>query len=213
MEIVIKGDVNNMKTIFRDEIKSYMIVVLLGILAGISVVFFSGLSGEGLWAFSYWSSETFGFWMFSTSLIVLTSDKRKTAIINAIIYIFIMFLITGIYKSVRDFSDGISPYASMGIMIEENVIDWIIYGIEGASICGVLAVFLWCGKKYNSIWEKVLCILPLVFIMVEGAFLFGIVFREHTKLFSAIVDAVCISIYGILILNNHKNKLIVKGNI
>ncbi len=206
MEIVIKGDINNMKTIFRDEIMSYMIVLILGILAGISVVFFSGLSGEGLWAFSYWSSETFGFWMFSTSIIVLTSNKRKTAIINAIIYIFIMFFITGIYKSVRDFSDGISPYASMRIMIEENVIDWIIYGIEGASICGVLAAILWCGKKYTSIWEKILCILPLLFIMIEGVFLFVIVFRERTKLFSAIVDVICFSLYGIFILKSDKEK-------
>lgn len=48
-----------------------------------------------------------------------------------------------------------------------------------------------------------------MFIVVEGAFLFVIVFRERTKLFPAIVDVICFSLYGIFILNNHKNKFVV----
>lgn len=88
-----------MKIIFRDNIKSYLMLFLLSIMAGLSVVLFCEFPDNELWAFSYWSSKTFGFWMFSTSLIVLLSEKRKTATINSTIYIFVMFLITTIYKS------------------------------------------------------------------------------------------------------------------
>ena len=76
-----------MKVIFKDNIKSYLLIFLLSIIAGLSVVFFCEFPNNDLWAFSYWSSDTFGFWMFSTSLIVLLSEKRKTATINSTIYI------------------------------------------------------------------------------------------------------------------------------
>lgn len=80
-----------MKVVFKDNIKSYLLVILLSILAGLSVVLCLTLPNNNLWSFSYWSSSTYGFWMFTTSLIVLLSEKRKTAIINASIYVFMIF--------------------------------------------------------------------------------------------------------------------------
>ena len=102
-----------MKVIFKDNIKSYLLIFLLSIIAGLSVVFFCEFPNNDLWAFSYWSSETFGFWMFSTSLIVLLSEKRKTATTNSTIYIFVMFLITTIYKSFRLYLNGYTPFNSL----------------------------------------------------------------------------------------------------
>lgn len=52
-----------MKIIFRDNIKSYLMLFLLSIMAGLSVVLFCEFPDNELWAFSYWSSKTFGFWM------------------------------------------------------------------------------------------------------------------------------------------------------
>lgn len=63
-----------MKVLFRDKLKSYSFVVALGLLAGLTVVFFIEVPDNGFWSFYYWSSSTFGFWMFSTSLIVLFVD-------------------------------------------------------------------------------------------------------------------------------------------
>ena len=78
----------HLKVLFRDKLKSYFFVVALGLLAGLTVVFFIEVPDNSFWSFYYWSSSTFGFWMFSTSLIVLFSENRKCAAINAGIYIF-----------------------------------------------------------------------------------------------------------------------------
>lgn len=183
-----------MKVIFKDNIKSYLLVLLLGIIAGLSVVLFLKLPDNDLWTFSYWSSKTFGFWMFSTSLIVLLSEKRKTAIINSIIYIFIMFLISAIYMTFDLYWKGYSPFNSLIEVALNNIYSWLIYSLPSAIICGALGAILWDGRKSN-IYGKVLCILPAIFILIEASFLFYNVIIEHTKLFSAITDLICFVLY------------------
>lgn len=59
------------KSLFKDNIKSYLLIVVCGVLAGFAVVLLCELPNNDLWDFYYWSSNTFGFWMWSTSLIVL----------------------------------------------------------------------------------------------------------------------------------------------
>lgn len=121
-----------MKSLFKDNAKSYLLLVILGILAGFSVVFFCELPDNSLWAFYYWSSNTFGFWMFSASLIVLFSEKRKCAAINAGIYIFLMFLITTAYKSFRLYWDGNTPFHSLLDLSVNSIYGWLLYSIPNA---------------------------------------------------------------------------------
>ena len=185
-----------MKVIFKDNIKSYLLIFLLSIIAGLSVVFFCEFPNNDLWAFSYWSSETFGFWMFSTSLIVLLSEKRKTATINSTIYIFVMFLITTIYKSFRLYLNGYTPFNSLIDLSLNSMYGWLLYSVPPAIICGILGAILWSGRK-NNIYSKILCILPVVFIFEESIILFYSFFINHTKLFSAITDLIWFILYVI----------------
>lgn len=99
------------------NMKSYMFIWLLGTMGGASVIFFSAFPANDLWAFSYWSSSTLGFWIFSTSLIVLFSDRRKTAFINTLIYIFTMFFVTEIYKALRLFQQGYAHFDSVSELV------------------------------------------------------------------------------------------------
>jgi len=196
-----------MKVIFKDNIKSYLLIFLLSITAGLSVVFFCEFPNNDLWAFSYWSSETFGFWMFSTSLIVLLSEKRKTATINSTIYIFVMFLITTIYKSFRLYLNGYTPFNSLIDLSLNSIYGWLLYSVPPAIICGILGAILWSGRK-NNIYSKILCILPVVFIFVEFIILFYSFFINHTKLFSAITDLIWFILYVIFL----KKLVFVKRN-
>lgn len=196
-----------MNVIFKDNIKSYLLIFLLSIIAGLSVVFFCEFPNNDLWAFSYWSSETFGFWMFSTSLIVLLSEKRKTATINSAIYIFVMFLITTIYKSFRLYLNGYTPFNSLIDLSLNSIYGWLLYSVPPAIICGILGAILWSGRK-NNIYSKILCILPGVFIFVESIILFYSVFINHTKLFSAITDLIWFILYVIFL----KKLVFVKRN-
>ena len=187
--------------------KSYLLIFLLSIIAGLSVVFFCELPNNDLWAFSYWSSETFGFWMFSTSLIVLLSEKRKTATTNSTIYIFVMFLITTIYKSFRLYLNGYTPFNSLIDLSLNSMYGWLLYSVPPAIICGILGAILWSGRK-NNIYSKILCILPVVFIFVESIILFYSFFINHTKLFSAITDLIWFILYVIFL----KKLVFVKRN-
>ncbi len=196
-----------MKIIFKDNIKSYLLIFLLSIIAGLSVVFFCEFPNNDLWAFSYWSSETFGFWMFSTSLIVLLSEKRKTATINSTIYIFIMFLITTVYKSFRLYLNGYTPFNSLIDLSLNSLYGWLLYSVPPAIICGILGAILWSGRK-NNIYGKMLCILPAIFILLETILLFYSVFISHTKLFSAITDL----IWFILCIIFLKKEVFIKKN-
>ncbi len=187
-----------MKIIFKDNIKSYFLISVLSIVAGLSVVFFCEFPNNDLWAFSYWSSETFGFWMFSTSLIVLLSEKRKTAAINSIFYIFVMFLITAIYKSFRVYLNGYTPFDSLIDLSLNSICGWLLYSVPLAVICAIFGAILWSGRK-NNIYSKILCILPVVFIFLESIILFYSVFIKHTKLFSALTDLIWFILYIIFL--------------
>lgn len=187
-----------MRVVFKDNIKSYLLIFVMSIFAGLSVVFFSDFSNNDLWAFSYWSSNTIGFWMFTTSLIVLLSEKRKTAIINATLYIFMMFLITGIYKSFRQYWNGYSPFNTLIDLTLNSMLEWILYSILPAGICGVLGAVLWLGRK-DKFYSKVLRALPAVFILIETVVLFYDVFTNHIRLFSALTDLVWLLLYMVFL--------------
>ena len=190
-----------MKVIFRDNIKSYLSVLLIGILAGLLVVMCFLIPNNELWAFSYWSTETFGFWMFSTSLMVLLSEKRKTAIINAFMYVFIMFLITTIYQSYKMYFNFYTPFDSKRELLISSINGWLLYSIIPSLICGILGAILWSGRK-NKIYSKLFCALPAVFILIEMIILFISVFTNHTKLFSAITDLIWLILYIVFLIKN-----------
>lgn len=186
-----------MKSLFKDNIKFYLLVVALGVLAGLIVVLFCELPDNSLWAFYYWSANTFGFWMFSTSLIVLFSEKRKCAAINAGIYIFLMFFITTMYMSFRSYWDGKTQFNTLLEVSLSHTYGWLLYSIPPALVCAALGLILWSGRR-NTFWGKTLQILPAVFILIETVVLFYNVFTYQTRLFSALSNSVCLAAYIVI---------------
>ena len=126
-----------MKFFFKDELKSYLFVIALGVLAGVSVVLFIELPDNNLLSFYYWSSSTFGFWMFSTSLIVLFSENRKCAAINAGTYIFLMFLITTAHQSYYIYRSGAMQFNSLYKLVANHIGGWLLYSIPPALVCAL----------------------------------------------------------------------------
>lgn len=187
-----------MKPIFKDNLKSYAAIVIFGVIAGLLVVLFCELPNYDLWSFYYWSSDTYGFWMFSTALIVLCSEKRKNAAVNAAIYIFLMFLITTVYISFRMYWNGSARFESLADLSIHHMRGWLLYSIPPAILCGVLGAVLWSGRE-NHICGKILRILPAVFILSETLLLFYHVFTEHVKLFSAMTDLICLMAYCLIL--------------
>lgn len=194
------------KTIFKNNFKSYLAVILLGLFAGLLVAFFSGLPADDLWGFSYFSSVALGFWMFSVSTIVLLSEKKLTACLNSGIYVFLMFFVTGVYKSVRNYmvnslifetrAEHLAMYGftHIGQWILQCALDAFLYSFAPALVCAALAFVLHFGRKQNVI-GKILMILPAVYILAETVIMYVLLFSTGTMLFMALVDTLCLVAY------------------
>lgn len=194
------------KTVFKNNFKSYLAVIAFGILGGLLVAFFSGLPADDLWGFSYFSSNTFGFWMFSVATIVLLSEKKLPACLNSGIYVFLMFFVTGVYKALRNYMVNSQAFESqaehlamygythIGQWILQCALDSFIYSFEPALVCALLAFVLHFGRKPNVI-GKILLTLPAVYILAEAVILYILVFSTGTMLFMAIVDTLCLAGY------------------
>lgn len=186
-------------TLFQGKIRDYVLVALLGIVAGGLVALFLWLPDNQLWDFSYFASDTYGFWMLITSLIVLFSTKRHIAAINAGVYVFFLFLITTVFQSMRLFyTGGYTPFATVGEMAAASIGGWLWYSIFPATVCVVLGFILW-GARKNTNFGKLLLFAPLAFLVAETLYLLYCVFAYQTKLFSALTDIACIGAYYFII--------------
>ena len=177
----------------------FLLTAVAGILGGFLVAFILEFPSVGLWAAAYWSTSVYGFWIFTTSLLVLWSEKRYVACIGSGLYIFFMFLVTTVYMSLRLFYRGRTPYETLFDMILHSISGWLLYSIPPTLLCAGLAAALWGGRKAGTI-GAVLRWMPLVFLCLETGWLFFYVFAQNTRLFPALTDLLCTAGYFVLIL-------------
>lgn len=183
-----------LRILFRNRIQSYLFISFFGLLAGGCVAVFSLFPFDTLWSFSSFSSTTIGFWMFTTSLIVLTSERPLTASVNACIYVGVTFIVTDIFKTVRLIQSG---YMLTG-GLPGQVLSTLLYGAAPAVVCGILGAILWNGRK-RTWYGRALRFLPLLLIIAEGIRMYLCVFREGRMLFQALLDTVCAALYILVI--------------
>lgn len=177
----------------------FLLTAAAGILGGLLVAFFSEFPSDGLWAAAYWSTSVYGFWIFTTSLLVLWSEKRHVACIDSGLYIFFMLLVTTVYMSLRLFYRSSTPYETLFGMALHSISGWLWYSIPPALLSAGLAAVLWGGRKAGTV-GTVLRWLPFVFLCLETGWLFFYVFVHSTRLFPALTDLLCTAGYFVLIL-------------
>ena len=187
------------RALLRGRPLHYLLTAVFGILGGLLVAFFSEFPSDGLWAAAYWSTSVYGFWIFTTSLLVLWSEKRHVACIGSGLYIFFIFLVTTVYMSLRLFYRGGTPYETLFGMALHSISGWLWYSIPPALLSAGLAAVLWGGRKAGTV-GTVLRWLPFVFLCLETGWLFFYVFVHSTRLFPALTDLLCTAGYFVLIL-------------
>lgn len=187
------------RALLRERPLHYLLTAVFGILGGLLVAFFSEFPSDGLWAAAYWSTSVYGFWIFTTSLLVLWSNKRYVACIGSGLYIFFMFLVTTVYISLRLFYRGSTPYEALFDLALHSISGWLWYSIPPALLSAGLAAVLWGGRKAGTV-GTVLRWLPFVFLCLETGWLFFYVFTQNIRLFPALTDLLCTAGYFVLIL-------------
>ena len=187
------------RTLLQGRPLHYLLTAVFGIIGGLLVAFFFEFPSDGLWAAAYWSTSVYGFWIFTTSLIVLWSEKRHVACIGSGLYIFFMFLVTTVYMSLRLFYRGSTPYETLFGMALHSISGWLWYSIPSALLSAGFAAVLWGGRKAGTVGTVLRC-LPFVFLCLETGWLFFYVFTQNTWLFPALIDLLCTAGYFVLIL-------------
>ena len=187
------------RTLLRGRPLHYLLTAVFGILGSLLAVFIFEFPSDGLWAAAYWSTSVYGFWIFTTSLLVLWSEKRHVACIGSGLYIFFMFLVTTVYMSLRLFYRGSTPYETLFGMALHSISGWLWYSIPPALLSAGFAAVLWGGRKAGTVGTVLRC-LPFAFLCLETGCLFCYVFTQSTRLFPALTDLLCTAGYFILIL-------------
>ena len=139
------------RALLRGRPLHYLLTAVFGMLGGFLVAFVFEFPSDGLWAAAYWSSSVYGFWIFTTSLLVLWSEKRHVACIGSGLYIFFMFLVTTVYMSLRLFYRGRTPYETLFDMILHSISGWLWYSLPPTLLCAGLAAVLWGGREAGTI--------------------------------------------------------------
>lgn len=187
------------RTLLQGRPAHFLLTAVFGILGSLLAVFIFEFPSDGLWAAAYWSTSVYGFWIFTTSLLVLWSEKRHVACIGSGLYIFFMFLVTTVYMSLRLFYRGSTPYETLFGMALHSISGWLWYSIPPALLSAGFAAVLWGGRKAGTVGTVLRC-LPFAFLCLETGCLFCYVFTQSTRLFPALTDLLCTAGYFILIL-------------
>lgn len=127
-------------------------------------------------------------------------------------YVFMIFLITTIYQSIKMYFNSYTPFDSLMEIPINSINGWLLYSIIPAVICGTLGAILYSGRK-DKIYSKILCIMPAIFILMETIILFISVFTKQMKLFSAITDLISLILYILFLMRCVFNKNIKKEDI
>lgn len=179
-----------MPLLFKGNTRGYFAAAALGVAAGLLAAVLSLLPHGTLWSFSSFGSGTIGFWMFSTSTIVLLSAATRVAAANSGIYVGLMFAVTGIFKTLRLIYS--EYYFTSGFL--SIAADLFLYSVIPGLVCSALGAVLWYGRKGGR-FSRLLLAAPLIVTAAEAAIMFFRVAAEGTMLFQAVLDTGCAAAY------------------
>ncbi len=187
------------KVYFRNDLRSYIKAVLMGIGAGLLVAFFSRFPHDDLWGLALFSSQTFGFWIFSCSLIAQFSEKNHVAGSCVALYVYFMFYVTGIFKRLAIVAKGYNQMAYFWKGLYEE----LTYGLPYALVCFFLGFIMWHGRKDHRL-SLILRYAPALFISAELIALIILFLSARHGLFMLINDAAYLIAYLVIIIKQTK---------
>ncbi len=186
--------------IFKDHLKYYFLVIIIGILAGTLCAVLDIIPGNNIWTFSSFSGSL-GFWAITGMLILMQSENRKAAGINTFLYFtfmnsafFFVYLLLPIqYPRITSINQAII-----------GSLEWAI----ASFICGICALIAYEAKKDN--WKGIIALsLPTGLLLSEGISTLLSVFINHKFLFQTIVDIIGLILLFMLYKKNKKTLYLV----
>lgn len=186
---------------FKDNFKSYLFVVGLGLVAGIITELLNLFPYDTLWSLSSIASA-FGFWIFTTTLVIYFSSSNKNAAINVFLYLssmnFSFYFLQGILGCFIPKLYNIEGFLQWGLLLRFDIF---------ALVCGAISYVLYYWNKDNKI-SNVLYALPICGLGAETIGLVFYLYNTHTYLLQLIFDFLSLVFLICLFYKKTNNKLI-----
>lgn len=187
----------------KDNCKSYSLLFLAGVLAGIICRLSDFCPYESLWSLSS-IATLFGFWIASVTVITYFSSSNKGAFINTFLYMFGMT--TSFYglKYLLGFfflqfsTDGHFPTDLFFIYTALSV------------VCGTGSFILYYWNKKNKI-SSILYAMPASGMLAEAAGCFFVLMNKHMLLAQTIFDFVSALLFGVIFFKKADCKILYIG--
>lgn len=180
----MRGEVMRLKHTF----KSYLLVILLGLLAGFITRLSDLFPSDTLWSLSS-IATLFGFWMVTTTLVIYFSSSNKNAAINVFLYLasmnFSFYFLEGVFGLVHaQFS-------------EIHFMNWHLFNTYTviALVCACIGFVLYNWNKQNKI-SSVLYALPISGLLAETIGVTVYLYYHHTYLGQFIFDFLSFILLG-----------------
>lgn len=178
-----------------------IISLLLGLSAGIVTELLNLLPNNDLFGFSS-IAGSFGFWIFSTTLVIYFSRSNINAFFNTVFYLGGMcisyYLLQGIF-------DYITPNKTV-----EHFLQWshLFFWLGATLLCGVIAFILYFWNGTNKYLNSFLCALPVAGMLSDTINNTLKFMYSGTQLFQLILDVVFLVVLLALLFKKSRNKLI-----
>lgn len=189
-----------MNIILKKDMKSFITVIIFGILMGSLCATLDLIPGENIWTFSSFSGSV-GFWAITGMIVLMQSDNIKLAGINTFLYFTFMntsFFFTYLLLPIT------SPRVTTFAQAASESLNWMIASL----ICGVCALIAYQAKK-NNLKGIIALSLSLGVLSSEFVSLISSVFINHKFLFQTIVDFIGIILLYRLYKDKKDNKFLV----
>ncbi|MGN0169977.1 MAG: hypothetical protein ACI39H_04355 [Lachnospiraceae bacterium] len=181
----------------KNGFKSYSILFLVGILAGIICRLSDFFPYESLWSLSS-IATMFGFWIASVSVITYCSSSNRGAFLNSFLYMFGMTIsFYGLKYILGFFSERFSG--------EFPTMLFIAYSVMSV-VCGIGSGILYFWNKDNLL-GSVLCALPASGMLAEAIGCLIVLLKRQMLLGQTLFDFLFALIFGVLLFRKASSKV------
>lgn len=185
---------------FKHNLKSYMLVMILGLIAGFITRLSDLFPDDTLWSLSS-IATLYGFWMVTTTLVIYFSSSNKNSAINVFLYLvsmnFSFYFWEGVFGFVHSQFSEIE-FINWSLLNTYNVI---------ALICAFIGFVLYYWNKQNKI-NSFLYALPISGLLAETIGVSIYLYNHHTYLGQVVFDFLSFIILGYWFYKKANSKLI-----
>ncbi|MDD3219407.1 MAG: DUF6518 family protein [Lachnospiraceae bacterium] len=182
----------------KKNLKSYFVLFLAGILAGIICRLSDFFPYESLWSLSS-IATMFGFWIASIAVITYCSSSNIGAFLNSFLYMFGMTIsFYGLKFILGFFMERFSGEFPTMLFLAYSVM---------AVVCGIGSGVLYFWNKDN-LFGSVLCALPASGMLAEAIGCLIVLLKQRMLLGQALFDFLFALIFGILLFRKANNKAV-----